>query len=859
MKYIEKVFSYLFKKRNLLYLIFLISLITLHTPIELVLTNSIVKYVLSYIESSWYNDIVFSLIIIFTFLLALCRYKKYMPSKNLLYILFTATVIYSLYRLHNNIWSFTSFSFYNKIKYADVLIIASVCNLFLFVKEKNLDKSNGENSFFDDEPIGGNKEDVLGYTTYADLLASKIKDSHFNKSFAIGINGKWGLGKTSFIDILKRKMDRDKIIEINFNPWNSNSPKAIIQDFFETIQEHIRPYHSSLSRLLISYSNKLVSLNDNTVTQSIQTSVTALTGYESLSSLFTDINNDLKEINRKILIYIDDLDRLDKDEIIEVIRLIRNTANFHNTFFIVAYDRNYVVNALKNHTQYKQEQFLEKIFQIEIMLPHFKKDIFRRTLAKKLKEKFPLDLHQTIDDEIIGSTFSIPTYLDEWLENMRDVTRLANSLVLNLNKLIGEVDFNDFLRLELLRIKYPSVYALLFNKTNIFLTFISNSYNKNRYTLIETKNTENGKTKYLEIYLKDHWPELSIPENDINKIVSYLNNIFSDTLISSYYDKKNLSVVYPSKFNRYFAYNLLEDSLSEIAFSKARNMSRKDFNKKIEEWVNQNLESELKNKFVEIKSYDNREDFEKVISAIFHFASLKNPKPDMYRQNIIGYDGKDLYKKLNDYKDFLAESYYKDIGEGESLKEFILKLLTKAASPFTYEAAFIRHVNAEFSDSFSLTKNELSELVINYFKTYCQHVQKLDNSVWHLYHCCRKTEWLSGGGGSYHKNEFMPEEVKEIMKKFILNKDLDGFLLSSIDPEPFDQNKFAIGNFVPDLFGDWLSFKVTLDQQSEEKWKFLKEYKDFLMAYEKPNFSYYVEFNFKVIPIKEKLKKIVTA
>ncbi|MBK7684509.1 MAG: AAA family ATPase [Bacteroidetes bacterium] len=188
--------------------------------------------------------------------------------------------------------------------------------------------------------------------------------------FAIGINGAWGSGKTSFINLLKSKLKKEDLVEINFNPWNSNSPNAIIQDFFDTLQEGIRPFHSSLSRLLASYSKKLVKLNDNKTTQAILTSINTLFGDDSLNKLYDEINISLNKIDNKIIVYIDDLDRLDKDEIVEVIRLIRNTANFHNTYFIVSYDRAYVVNALKMHSSYSEYQYLEKIFQIEVTLPY---------------------------------------------------------------------------------------------------------------------------------------------------------------------------------------------------------------------------------------------------------------------------------------------------------------------------------------------------------------------------------------------------------------------------------------------------------------------------------------------------------
>lgn len=693
MKLVEQIDNMIFQRRKVLFALTVTLFIIFHKPIELLLTSTFVNYAFSYVESTWYNDFIFGFATIVTAIFIIYRFKRYNPSKNILIVLSAVTFIYCIYRFFYSVWDFTPFSFTSNIKYADILILIAITNLLLLIQDKVVDNINGENSFFDDEPIGKTKNDELGYTAYAELLASKISSSHFDKSFAIGINGKWGLGKTSFIDLLKRKINDSNVIEINFNPWNSNSPKAIIQDFFETVQEAIRPYHSSLSRLLVSYSNKLVSLNDNTVTQTIQTSVAALTGFDSLNSLFQDINNALSKIDKKIIVYIDDLDRLDKDEIVEVLRLIRNTANFYNTFFIVAYDRNYVVNALKTHNPYKQEQFLEKIFQIEVSLPYFKKDVFRYKLAEKLKQKFPSGFHKTIDEEIIGSPSIVPVFLNEWLESMRDVTRLANALVLNLSKLRGEVVFNDFLRLELLRVKYPSVYELLFKNTDTFLEAFGNSGKEYRYQLrnIDKQEKESLKDSIykncdtnIELYLYRNHIELSVPITDIDKIINFISGIFEGGLSFSFYSRSHLSVIYPSKFNRYFAYNLLEGSLSEIEFSNARTLSLKDFKSKISEWVLANLESELKNRFSEIKSFDNREDFEKIIRAIFHLANQKTLNPNMYSGSLVGYDGKDLYNKLNNYDNKLATRYYGEQDGAEKLKEFVKKNIFRSKDPLFF-------------------------------------------------------------------------------------------------------------------------------------------------------------------------------
>jgi hypothetical protein len=769
------------------------------------------------------------------------------PSKNILTIFGITTIFYLFYRICNSTWNFAGFTFCKKIYYADVIILITVTNLILLFRAKpNLEKNN--NSLFDDQSLGENKIDELGYSSYAELLVSKIISSNFDKAFAIGINGKWGLGKTSFIDLIKRKIRQQDVIEIAFNPWNSNSPKAIVQDFFETIQKQISPFHSSAARLLVSYSNKLVALNDNTVTQSIQTSVTAITGFNSLESLFNEIDISLRQINKKIIVYIDDLDRLDKSEIVEVLRLIRNTANFYNTFFIVAYDRNYVVSALEHYNPHNKEQYLEKIFQLEVTLPHFKKDVLRYKLASKLKEKISDDYHRTIDQEIIGTTATIPSYLNIWLETIRDVTRLANSIVLNFTKLQGEVDFGEFLRLELLRIKYPSVHSLLFTMPSDFLELKSkNSSEKHRYVLSEVK-IEDKLEKKLKIYLTSNYVSLSIPPNSVEKIVDYVSGIFNkDSLLK--FNDNFLSVAYPSKFNRYFTYSLLDDSLSEIQFAHAMSLNQNDFNNKITEWVNNKLEVELKNRFGEIKTFDTREDFEKIITAIFHLANQKTQKPHFFSRDLVGYDGEDLYYKLYNSENKLSETYYS--GSNEDLRTFILSLFQSAKRPYAFEADFIRFANNQYSKPFSLSKDDLKNLAIEYFRTYCETNEKLDNIVWSLFHDCKQTDWIEEGNGVSRKEENIPFEVKEIFKDFIINKDLDGFIFSITEPAPFDNGKYAVSNIVVALYGSWQNFKSVLDQQVGKNWKYLDEFLLFWNLFEKDGFTKYVDFKFKVIPPKK--------
>ena len=60
----------------------------------------------------------------------------------------------------------------------------------------------------------------------------------------------------------------------------------------------------------------------------------------SLEKLKNDISNELLHLKKKVFVVIDDVDRLDKDEVFEVLRLVRNTAKFCNIIFFLPLYRN---------------------------------------------------------------------------------------------------------------------------------------------------------------------------------------------------------------------------------------------------------------------------------------------------------------------------------------------------------------------------------------------------------------------------------------------------------------------------------------------------------------------------------------
>ena len=830
----------------------------LKNPIEILLSNTIVKYVFENIDYTCIFDVMFFIVLLVGFILTWHRYNiHYITSKGVTYGLTVLTAIYFCYRFFSSQWIFEPLQFIPRLKYFDIIFITFIGQIILhyFPRKKQSPTDNKQNSFLNDAPILEIGDDKLGYNTYAEEIGSKILSSNFDKSFAIGINGQWGHGKSSFINLIKKKVKGDDIIEVDFNPWDNHSPEAIIKNFFEEIQDAVRPYHSSLSSLFTQYSDKLLALESNTITRSIQTLITTLTDFDSEDGLYEEINAALKAIDKKLVVYIDDLDRLDSKEIIEVVRLIRNTADFYNTFFVVAYDRNYLIEALKKYNHYKEEKFLEKIFQLEVTLPYFDKKALKFRLAEILKENLPDELHKEIDKSIpnhstIHATANI---LDEWLDNMRDVTRLSNSLLLNINTLISEVDFNDFIRVELIRLKYPSAYNLLHEKRGYFFEDIRE--HGGNYLKLKEITTNSGEEKQLifKNYLFENRKELSIPNKDISKIVELVDTIFGGGIYRKLPNhplserSSQLSIIHPSKFQRYFKYSLVQGELSYVEFDKVRMKSQDELNKKILGWLDNGMVNEVKQRFYQIKIFDNKDDFEKIIRAIFYLANLPtNHNSVIALQNIIDYDIQDLLNKITVY----VSNYQKNDEEKQEVKIFVRSLFQSALSPFIFESSVLRQISEGHNMSrFILNENEVKEMSINYLKKYLTDTPELNGNTWHLYHRCWFTEWTLNGN-TYNSKGMMPDEGKKIMFDLITSSGLDNYLNDIIKSKSFEIGWYAVKETsIEEFFGDWKSFEKILNEKDEADYKYLREFKDFYAKFAETGHSEYVEYEFKDIPV----------
>ncbi len=355
-----------------------------------------------------------------------------------------------------------------------------------------------------DIPVNHSDNDQYNRKAFAFDLAikiqSKIEDVKAG-SLAIGINGEWGSGKTSFSNFIKEKIDATNRIIIDFNPWRSASPTKIIEDFFELLIDEIKKFDPTLSAEVTRYAKTLTKIDENIITKGIETISEFIFEGVNKNKNYELINQSIQKSKKQIIIFIDDLDRLDRRETLETLRLIRNTANFNNIVYVVCYDKEYVLESVKSFNKHNYRNFLEKIFQFEFLLPKYDAAILRNSIKDILRTHFGTGMNPNIDASVDYAGSSGKNITNRVIKSQRDVIRYSNSFLFEMKRVRNEVNFIDFYFVQLLKVKFPAIYK--FMSDNIDLLFIKDN-KKLRLRTIEEKgyNDEHiNMLRMLDVYV----------------------------------------------------------------------------------------------------------------------------------------------------------------------------------------------------------------------------------------------------------------------------------------------------------------------------------------------------------------------
>jgi len=799
---------------------------------EFITDNILIPKVFFYLKSAWYVDLIIGLFILI--LIPFKNLKKQTASTTSVLAITSFLFLIIYYRYFTDRWDYYSFSFLSKIKYIDTLWVLYLFQLFFW--SRNFKPINEtlikEPAFMEDLPVENPTKDTYHFKEYALEIAEKLNIGSYKKSFAIGINGSWGSGKTSLLNLITLNLSKnDSNIIVKFNPWACQNNDILIREFFNQISSSIKLHNRSIGKLLIQYSKKLISASDTKLSGVIMDVINEFSKDDSIKELYNEIDNHIKKLNKKIIITIDDIDRLNFEEINEVLKLVRNTANFSNTVFILLYDKNYINKAVEKLNTSNSSLYVEKIVQLEINLPSNERNTIKTELIKGLDNSFP-NLDLMFLKELHQSHNWSGDYISPWIKNLRDVNRLINGIRLNYNKLIDEVVFEDFLKIEILRLKLPNLYESVKTESNRYLKVSETAYQKNGFKLLYENDNKDAvpliSKKAKELY----------PNHDIQDITNLFNCIFIDKHDNKFHHR--LSIVYPSNFIRYFRYLVSSNEISEIKFANARKNGLVEMKKNIDVWVENDKFLELRQVFKDIEFYDSEEDYKVIIDSILYYSNKIHN--DGFSRHIVGYDYYDFKSKLNLNK--------KTINEKE--KTLFYELMQNQDNIGSFELSFLNMILSESSHDVNIPREEIMDLYVTNVNNLIDKVVDFKNDFRDCYHMKFIKGWDDKVTYKQSKDEVIPE-IHEKLKSKYLSFPVDIIIESLVQYNiRSDDNLMKKINsaYVNEFFGGYEGLSIYLEGHKDNPSNYLLEFQDFYSQNEKVNFEKFIEYTFNNIPEK---------
>ncbi len=363
-----------------------------------------------------------------------------------------------------------------------------------------------------DKPIIKSAQDRLGRTMFAKYLARCILDHVNPESLVIGLQGGWGTGKTSLINLILEELryaasnmfDNEKPIILNFSAWSYSGQQQLIYSFFRRLSSELRrfPYLENSARIIHLLELYVSFFTHQPVPKSLRPKHSWLSrwfnprlteqetyGWESgrdLTLIKAELNELLRRQKHKIIIIIDNISRLKADEVDQIFQIVKSMGDYANTVYLLAYDELQVIHVINQvHSSKEGKEFLEKIIQLPFDVPPITKNDLESLLFDRLKY-----ILRHVPEEMWNSHYWANIYyttLKHFFKNCRDITRYVNTLSFSYPRIKELVNPVDFFALTAIEVFEPKIYYGIRDNKDLFTDLMDNVFLLDKDTLKEEK------------------------------------------------------------------------------------------------------------------------------------------------------------------------------------------------------------------------------------------------------------------------------------------------------------------------------------------------------------------------------------
>ncbi len=334
--------------------------------------------------------------------------------------------------------------------------------------------------YHNDQPIQGgpNDPDLLNRADFANHLAEILLLDHDDDCLTVSLEGEWGYGKTSVINLVKvalNEKDRTPIV-VEYNPWLAGKPESLIQDFLLQFSSQLNIRDNSEDALeaakeVIAYSSlfsvaKLVpgaepwaSIVEKVFSRfgSTTKKIAELKKLDLLGKKKKVIKS-IEKIETPIVVIIDDIDRLTPSETFQVLRLVKAVADFSGTSFLLAFDANYLSSVLNKNDIINAPEYINKVIQLRVPLPVISERGMNELANIELENLSDRTLTEQFESDQERLSWIFHNYFKHLIMNPRELKRFFNHLRFVLEQVEGQVCFADLFSLSIIVTKANVVY-----------------------------------------------------------------------------------------------------------------------------------------------------------------------------------------------------------------------------------------------------------------------------------------------------------------------------------------------------------------------------------------------------------------
>lgn len=462
------------------------------------------------------------------------------------------------------------------------------------------------NTYSSDQYVSVKKDDYFQRYQFAKRIAETITKYESADGFVIGIYGKWGEGKTSLLKFVETELSpNENVIVVHFNPWRFGDESSLITTFFETLADSLKEKLYTRKEKFLGFIKGKEQLLEgapeilNDIAEYGKLSSSLIGGIVGVATKAATLGRSKSEVSleilkkrielfleknkKRVLIVVDDIDRLDSEEVRAIFRLVKLTANFKYCTYLLAFDDTYVAGVLAKSFGDENPalgfSYLEKIIQVPLRLPMVTNADMQLYCMSKigiLIEKYNLSV-----DEKNRLESAIKEGLIPALQTPRMVIRFINACSFSLPLMDRLVNSVDLILIEALKIFYPILFEVVKLNKEKFISIESQKIIHSSIELdkkiadqVESACTEYGQNTAAAKSLLIHL----FPES-----TKFLGEPFFYKQFDLSNIHINMRICSRDYFDRYFTYSVLKGDISDILLQEILESISKDedSNKKI--------------------------------------------------------------------------------------------------------------------------------------------------------------------------------------------------------------------------------------------------------------------------------------